>query len=115
MFAVVVIAATGALSACGSDGATTDDATATAATDGVGSIGDAIEVAIEAPGRAGSATCDIERNTLATAVDAFYAMNGVDPVSEDELIAAQILRDPIEGYDLDENGSIVPAPTGPCT
>jgi len=124
---VLLIAVTAALAACGSSGdsdvgagsATVDGAVVAVGAapppgDAVGSIGDAVEVAAGAPAQANSAACDIDRQTIGMAVDAFYATTGADPTSEQELVDAGILQDVVLGWDLAADGSIVPAPGGAC-
>ena len=123
----LLITATAALAACGSSGdadsvanSATVDGTVVAVGaaplpgDAVGSISDAVEVAAEAPAQANAAACDIDRQTIGTAVDAFYATTGADPTREQDLVDAGILQDLLIGWDLAADGSIVPAPGGAC-
>ena len=123
----LLVTATAALAACGSSGdadsvansATVDGAVVAVGSaplpgDAVGSISDAVEVAAGAPAQANAAACDIDRQTIGTAVDAFYATTGADPTSEQDLVDAGILQDLLVGWDLAADGSIVPAPGGAC-
>lgn len=123
----LLITATAALAACGSSGdadsvanSATVDGTVVAVGaaplpgDAVGSISDAVEVVAEAPAQANAAACDIDRQTVGIAVDAFYATTGADPTSEQDLVDAGILQDLLVGWDLAADGSIVPAPGGAC-
>jgi hypothetical protein len=76
-------------------------------------IGDAIEVAAEAPGEAETTACAITRTTLETAVEAYTAMNGVPPSSQDELIGL-FLAEPARGFQIGAAGVVEPIPNGPC-
>jgi len=124
---VLLIAVTAALAACGPsddsdvgagsatvDGAVVAVGAAPLPGDAVGSIGDAVEVAAGAPAQANAAACDIERQTIGTAVELFYATTGADPTSEQDLVDAGILQDVMVGWDVAADGSIVPAPGGAC-
>jgi len=74
----------------------------------------AMEVAAGAPAAASDAGCDVDRSTLATAIELFVALNGEPPTSEQDLVDAQMIVEPTENYDIDADGEIV-APTGsPC-
>lgn len=127
-FAVFVLAATAALAACGSS----DDADSTGASatvdsaevavgdaplpgDGVGSIGDAVEVAADAPGDAGDAACTLDRQTLQSAVDTYELLNGALPTSQQDLLDAQMIRELSVRFEVSTGGDIVPAPGSPCT
>ena len=124
---VLLIAVTAALAACGPsddsdvgarsatvDGAVVAVGAAPLPGDAVGSIGDAVEVAAGAPAQANAAACDVDRQTIETAVELFYATTGADPTSEQDLLDAGILQDVMVGWDLAADGSIVPAPGGAC-
>jgi hypothetical protein len=76
-------------------------------------IGDAIEVAAAAPAEATGEACAIERRTLATAVEAFWAMNGVPPTSQDELVGS-FLREASQGFEIGAEGAVEAIPGGPC-
>src|SRR5688572_763507 len=93
----LLLAATVAISACGSSGdsaAPGDDmaeaartaVTAPSPSDGVGSIGDAVEVMAGAPGQADGAACEVDRQTLTTAEEVFVALNARMPTSQAELV-----------------------------
>ncbi len=82
--------------------------------DGVGSIGDAVEVAAGAPGEAGDVACDVDRQTLQTAVETYELLNGALATSQAELVEAQMIREPSVRFDIDPQGAIVPAPGSPC-
>ena len=121
----VVVAAT-LVSACGSastdDTAATDEAsggsqTTDAATDPpaqVGSIGDAVQVAVGALDGADTAACDLDRRALADASELYLALNGSLPATQDALIEAQILTEPSVRFEITADGTIVPAPGSPC-
>ena len=83
--------------------------------DGVGSLGDAVDVAAGAPGDADVAACDVDRQTLQTAVETYELLNGALATSQAELVEAQMIREPSVRFDIDPQGAIVPAPGSPCT
>ena len=129
-FAALVLAMVATLAACGSSGdsdtssasATIDgavvavgDAPAPAPGDGVGSIGDAIEVIAGAPGDAAAAACTIDRQTLDTAVETYELLNGALPTSQQDLLDAQMIREMSVRYEISAEGVVVPAPGSPCT
>jgi hypothetical protein len=64
--------------------------------------------------RAESRECDSDAKTLAAAVEAYTALNGQAPRSEDELVTGGIIREPSKLYDIGSDGSIVPTPGGLC-
>ena len=130
-----LVAALLALAACGSsDGSDTDSggatvegaevavgaapapapATAPDAGDGVGSIGDAVEVAAGAPGEASDAACTVDRQTLESAVETYELLNGALPATQQELLDAQIIRELSVRYDITAAGAVVPAAGSPC-
>ncbi|HSP28397.1 MAG TPA: hypothetical protein VLN74_07595 [Ilumatobacteraceae bacterium] len=126
-FAVLVLAAVATLAACGSsddsdtgaasadvDGEVVAVGPAPAPGDGVGSLGDAMEVAAAAPGQAADAACTLDRQTLAAAVEAYELLNGSLPASEQELLDAQMIREPSERFDVTADGALIPAPGSPC-
>lgn len=80
----------------------------------VGSVGDAIEVAAGAPGQANAAACTLDRSTLESAVDLYATLNGAHPSSEDDLLTAQLIREPSTLHDIDPTGHVVAAPTSGC-
>ena len=80
-----------------------------------GSVAEQIEDGVEAVPVANQAVCDIERTTLATAVDAYVAITGAAPMSEADLVTEGILRTEVQAYDVDASGAIVPAPGSTCT
>jgi len=127
-FAALLLAATAAISACGSSddadpgisSATVDgDAVAVGVAplpgDGVGSIGDAVEVAAGAPGEAADAACTIDRQTLELAVETYGLLNGAMPTSQQDLIDAQMIRELSVRFELDADGAVIPSPDSPCT
>ena len=132
-FAALVLVVV-ALAACGSssgsdtssDGATVDGdevavgeapapVTTPASGDGVGSIGDAVEVAAGAPDDASAAACTIDRQTLESAVETYELLNGALPATQQELLDAQMIREPSVRYEITADGAVVPAPGSPCT
>lgn len=82
--------------------------------DGSGGLRSAMEVAASAPAAASDAGCDLDRSTLTTAIELFVALNGEPPTSEQELVDAQMIREPTENYDIDADGEIVAPPGSPC-
>jgi hypothetical protein len=116
-----------ALAACGSSGDSNTEA-ATASIDGsevavgavplpgdgVGSIGDAVEVAAGATGDAGDAACTVDHQTLQTAIDAYEMLNGALPTSQQDLLDAQMIRELSVRFEVSADGVIVQAPGSPC-
>ncbi len=131
-FAALLLVTVATLAACGSSSDTdTGDASATidgdvvavgdapapapAPSDGVGSIGDAVEVAAGAPGEAETAACTIDRQTLESAVETYELLNGALPTSQQELLDTQMIREPSVRYEVSDDGVVVAAPGSPCT
>ena len=117
--ATVGVAACGSSSDTSSDSATVDGAEVAVGDaplpgDGVGSIGDAVQVAVGAPGDAGDAACTIDQQTLQSAADAYELLNGAVPTSQQELVDAQLIRELSVRFDVNADGIIVPAPGSPC-
>ena len=127
-FAALLLATTIAVAACGSSG-DSDTSTASASVDGdvvavgaaplpgdgVGSIGDAVEVAAGAPGDAGDAACTVDRQTLELAVETYELLNGALPTTQQELLDAQMIRELSVRYEIADDGAVVPASGSPCT
>jgi hypothetical protein len=57
-------------------------------------------------------TCQADRQTLQTAIDAFTAMEGRPPSDETELVGT-FIREVSIGFDISA-GALVPAPGSPC-
>ncbi len=129
--AVTVFIATATLAACGSS-STTDTGGATASVDGdvvavgaapaptppgdgVGSIGDAVEVAAGAPGEASVASCAVDHQTLQMAVETYELLNGALPTSQQELVDARVIQEPSVYFEITPEGALVPGPGSPCT
>lgn len=125
----LLIGATVAISACGSSGdsaptetaETADTSGAAAVTvpvpstgDGVGSLGDAVEVMAGAPGQAGDAACEVDRQTLTTAEELFLTLNARMPTSQAELVEQQLIKEPSPRFEITADGEIVPAPGSAC-
>jgi hypothetical protein len=51
-------------------------------------------------GETAASQCPIEYKTLATATDAYWAMEGFSPSSEGELVSAGLLLREVGGFDL---------------
>jgi hypothetical protein len=81
----------------------------------VGSIGDAVEVAAGAPAEADDSVCVIDLQTLTTASDAYFATNGAEPTSQNDLLDAGLIMELSPRYEITAEGAIVPAPGSPCT
>jgi hypothetical protein len=125
--AALVLAAVATTAACGSSGdsgdggtsATVDgDAVAVGAAplpgDGVGGLGDAVAVAAGAPGQASDAACTLDRQTLENAVETYELLNGAVPTSQQELLDAQVIREPSTRFDVAADGAVVPVPGTTC-
>jgi hypothetical protein len=80
----------------------------------VGSIGDAVEVAAGAPGDAQVAACGLTRDTLEQAAEAYLVLNGALPMTQSDLLDAQLLREESPWFEVDASGTIVPVAGGPC-
>ena len=129
--AALLIATVLALAACGSSGqsdsgnasanadgevvAVGDAPAPVAAGDGVGSVGDAIEVAAGAPGEAGVAACTVDLQTLQLAVETYELLNGAVPTSQQELVDAELIRERSVNFEITPEGAVVPGPGSPCT
>jgi hypothetical protein len=124
--AALLLAFTAAFAGCGSssdgdagpgaaiiDGDTVAVGAAPQPTGDVGAVRDAMEVVAGAPAAANAAACDAERQTLELAVEAYTLLNGAAPGSLDELVEAQIVREPSTLYDVTA-GTVVPNTDGPC-
>ena len=123
----LVLAATAVLAACGSssgsdsgsDSAIIDgDVVAIGAAplpgDGVGSLGDAVEVAAEAPEDASGTACTVDRQTLELAAETYELLNSTAPTSQQDLLDAQMILEPSARFMIDADGAVVPAPGSPC-
>jgi hypothetical protein len=58
--------------------------------------------------------CEADFKTLSIAVEAFWAMEGRAPTTEDELVGT-FLREPSPAYDISPSGEVIPATGSPCT
>jgi hypothetical protein len=133
-FAVIVSIAVAALAGCASSN--NADSAASASVDGdvvgvgaapapappppadgggAGSLGDAVEVAAGALGDADVAACSVDHQTIQTAVDAYELLNGALPASQQELLDAQLIREPSVRFEISPEGAVVAAPGSPCT
>lgn len=134
-FAALLLATTIAVASCGSSSdsdtgtasATVDgdivavgaaplptDTGAPLAGDGVGSLGDAVEVAAGAPGDASEAACTIDRQTLELAVETYELLNSTPPSTQQELLDAQMIQELSVRFDIAAGGTVVAAPGSPC-
>ena len=132
-FAVIVSIAGATLAGCGSSD-DTDTGAASASVDGdlvgvgaapappapgdddgAGSIGDAVEVAAGALGDADVAACSVDHETIQTAVEAYELLNGALPASQQELVDAQLIREPSVRFEISPDGVVVASPGSPCS
>ena len=126
--AITILVAGVLLSACGSSGDANSgaesanvDGTVVAVGgaplpgDGVGSVGDAIEVAAGAPADADTAACAVDRQTLELAAETYELLNDAAAASQQELVDAQMILEPSPRFTIDADGAVVPAPGSPCT
>lgn len=132
-FAVIVSIVVATLAGCGSSNDTDPSAvsanvagdvvgvgaapapTAPASGDGAGSIGDAVQVAAGALGDADVAACSVDHQTIQTAVEAYELLNGVLPTSQQELVDAQLIREPSVRFEISPEGAVVASPGSPCS
>jgi hypothetical protein len=127
---VVVLGIALLVSACGSSPGGSDDSGLVSAPDATigsqapatsppsnqgGGIGGAIKVIAEAPGQANDAACAIEVQTLTTASEAFDALTGAEPTSQNDLFEAGLIREQSPWFEITADGVITPVPGSPCT
>jgi hypothetical protein len=82
---------------------------------GAGGLGDAVEVAAGALGDADVAACTVDHQTIQTAVEAYELLNGAPPASQQELVDAQLIREPSVRFEISPEGAVVASPGSPCT
>lgn len=125
--ATLVLVASSLLAACGSSGGADvgEQAADVGGTvvavggaplpgDDVGSIGDAVEVAAGAPADADAAACTVDRQTLELAAETYEVLNGAAATSQQDLMDAQMILEPSPRFVIDADGTVTPAPDGPC-
>lgn len=83
--------------------------------DAGGSLGDAVQIAAEAPGDASGAACTVDRRTLELAADAYELLNGAAATSQQDLLDAQMILEPSPWFSMDADGDVVPTSGSPCT
>ena len=126
-FAAIVLIAVATLAGCGSNDADTaasasvdgvvvgvGAAPAPAPSDGTAGIAGAVEAAAGALGDADVAACSVDHQTIQTAVDAYELLNGVLPASEQDLVDAQLIREPSVLFEISPEGAVVASPGSPC-
>lgn len=127
-FVALVLAVVASLTACGSSG-DTDSGVGFATVDGdlvavgdaplpdagVGSLGEAVEIAAAAPGDAADAACTVDRQNLQLAAESYEILNGALPTSQQELLDAQIIRELSVRFEITAEGAVVAAPGSPCS
>jgi hypothetical protein len=83
--------------------------------DGAGGIAGAVEVAAGALGDADVAACSVDHQTIQTAVEAYELLNGALPTSQQELVDAQLMREPSVRFEISPEGAVVASPGSPCS
>ena len=128
-FAAIVLIAVATLAGCGSsndadtaasasvDGDVVSVGAAPAPGDGngAGGIAGAVEVAAGALGDADVAACSVDRQAIQTAVETYELLNGAQPASQQELIDAQLIREPSVRFAISPEGAVVASPGSPCS
>jgi hypothetical protein len=80
-----------------------------------GGIAGAVEVATGALSDADVEACSIDHQTIQTAVEAYELLNGVLPESQQELVEAQLIREPSVRFEISPEGAVVASPGSPCS
>ena len=62
-----------------------------------------------------AAECAANRTTMEIAVQAYEALEGHLPASEEDLVTAGLIREVSPTYDVDADGRIVPSPASTCS
>lgn len=129
-FAATVLIAVATLAGCGSSNDA--DTAASASVDGdavgigaapappapgdvVGGLGDAVEVAAGALGDADVAACSVDNQTIQAAIEAYELLNGALPASQQDLVDAQLIREPSVRFEISPEGAVVASPGSPCS
>lgn len=104
------------LAGCGSDGSgSTVDTTTIGSTDvtvDIGDVGSIGDIGAEAIDDANSVSCDLDRQAVEMAVDAYTALNGEPPATIEDLVP-EFLRSISPNYFVGANGA-VEVYDGPC-
>ena len=82
---------------------------------GAGGIGEAVEVAAGSLDDADEKACSIDHQTIQTAVEAYELLNGALPASQQELVDAQLIREPSVRFEISPEGAVVASPGSPCS
>jgi hypothetical protein len=82
---------------------------------GAGSLGDAVAVAAAAPGQASDTACTMDRQMLESAVEAYELLNGALPTNQQELLDAQMIREPSVRFEVSADGAVIASPGSPCS
>lgn len=61
-----------------------------------------------------SAACETDLQLVETQVDAYLAINGGTDVTEAEIVAQGLGREPSTLHDIGPGGTVIPAPGGGC-
>jgi len=80
-----------------------------------GGIAGAVEVAAGALGDADVAACSVDHQTIQTAVETYELLNGALPASQQELVDAQLIREPSVRFEISPEGAVVASPGSPCS
>jgi uncharacterized lipoprotein len=83
--------------------------------DTAGGIAGAVEVAAGALANADVAACSVDHQTIQTAVEAYELLNGALPASQQELVDAQLIREPSVRFEISPEGAVVASPGSPCS
>jgi len=105
-----------ALSTCSSDSSAGDTTTAADVLPAAvppASAAPAGVLGIEPISQTRALTCATDRQTLELVLEAYFALNGTPPSDELSLVP-DLLREPVQGWDLDAAGNVIPAAGGPC-
>jgi hypothetical protein len=80
-----------------------------------GGIAGAVGAAAGALDDADVAACSIDHQTIQAAVETYELLNGVLPASQQELVEAQLIREPSVRFEISPEGAVVASPGSPCS
>ncbi len=61
------------------------------------------------------AACSVDHQTIQTAIEAYELLNGALPASQQELVDAQLIREPSVRFEVSPEGVVVASPGSPCS
>ena len=61
------------------------------------------------------AACSVDLQTIQAAVEAYELLNGALPTSQQELVDAQLIREPSVRFEISPEGAVVASPGSPCS